>query len=117
MNIFRIIPRYGNYGAPGYSAGIYNDNPELTDWSIAPTDDMDKAFKYHDYHYQHQNFVHTIYKADKDLVDDLISIGNPWAWKISPKTMIYAFLYRQAAIKLFFLKMLWEHLKLLAKSI
>ena len=122
----RILPKYGNWGGPGYSAGVYNDDPTKTDWTLEPLDDMDVMFQHHDYAYQHNNFPWTIYQADKDLVEDLIDIGNPWTWKkkkgctsklIWVIHITYAMFYRKAATKLFYFKMLADHLILWIKGI
>lgn len=48
----RVIPRYGNWGGPGWSAGAWNNNPALTDWGVGTIDGMDQAFKEHDWVYQ-----------------------------------------------------------------
>ena len=48
----RCIPRYGNWGGVGWSAGIWNNDPAATNWSIGVVDDMDALFKLHDWAYQ-----------------------------------------------------------------
>lgn len=57
----RLIPRYGNWGGVGWSAGRWNNDPALTDWSVEPVDALDAECKFHDWAYQH-NF-------DRDAAD------------------------------------------------
>ncbi len=48
----RLIPRYGNWGGVGWSAGCWNNDPDCTDWSVAALDELDYCFKLHDLAYQ-----------------------------------------------------------------
>lgn len=48
----RLIPRYGNWGGVGWSGGVWNNDPALTDWDVDPVDAMDDLFKWHDQAYQ-----------------------------------------------------------------
>lgn len=47
-----FIPRYGAWGGVGWSAGRWNNDPGVTDWSVDPLDAMDALFKEHDRAYQ-----------------------------------------------------------------
>lgn len=47
----RLIPKYGNWGGPGWSAGEYCP-PSYTNWAVPGIDDMDALFKQHDMAYQ-----------------------------------------------------------------
>lgn len=43
---------YGNWGGPGWSGGVFNNDPAKTDWTVPSIDHMDEAFKQHDLMYQ-----------------------------------------------------------------
>lgn len=47
-----FVPRYGNWGAPGWSGGAWVDDPAKTDWEVGSVDDLDEIFKVHDKAYQ-----------------------------------------------------------------
>lgn len=85
----RLFPRYGKWGAPGYSAGRWNNDPARTDWSVNGVDKMDFAFKRHDYAYQRGR---DRVLADRRLVAEL---------RTARPRGLYARLYRRAAIGLF----------------
>lgn len=85
----RLFPRYGNWGAPGWSAGGWNNDPALTDWSVAAVDDMDAAFKRHDWRYQHGRDT---VLADLRLIRDL--------FRVAPGTG-YGRAYRRLAMLVF----------------
>lgn len=86
---WQLFPRYGNWGAPGYSAGVWNNDPALTDWSVPGIDAMDDLFKWHDWAYQH-GFDRDA--ADHNLVVDLLALQvSGW----------YARFYRIGAIVVF----------------
>lgn len=68
----RLIPRYGNWGGVGWSAGRWNNDPVLTDWSVSAIDAMDELFKWHDWAYQHGFDRDT---ADANLVMDLLDLS------------------------------------------
>ena len=84
-----LIPRYGNWGGVGWSAGRWNNDPTLTDWSIPAIDAMDELFKVHDWAYQ--NGI-DLDKADRELVAGL------WCLSISG---FRENLYRAGAIVVF----------------
>lgn len=66
-----IFPRYGNWGGPGWSAGMYNNDPALTDWSVPGIDAMDNLYKVHDRAYQSgQSWLY----ADTDLLRGLCHV-------------------------------------------
>lgn len=67
----QCIPRYGNWGGVGWSAGCWNNDPAVTDWSVPGIDAMDECFKSHDFAYQ-KNFDRD--KADFKLVANLRNI-------------------------------------------
>lgn len=85
----RLFPRYGNWGAPGWSAGVWNNDPELTDWSVEAVDEMDAAFKRHDWRYQHGR---DMVLADVRLLRDLM--------RIDPDTR-YGRVYKRLAMAAF----------------
>lgn len=85
----RMIPRYGNWGAPEWSAREWNANPALTDWSVNSIDRMDSAFKCHDYAYQRGRDV---VRADRELLQALRGI--------EPRG-VYARLYRRGVYMVF----------------
>ena len=47
----RLLPRYGNWGGPGWSSGKWCP-PNETDWSKPPIDALDQLFRDHDFAYQ-----------------------------------------------------------------
>lgn len=85
----RLFPRYGNWGGIGWSAGIWNNDPALTDWSISAIDEMDELFKWHDWAYQHGCDLDA---ADWNLVHDL--------GMVCPQT-VYGKFYRLLAMTAF----------------
>lgn len=88
----RLIPRYGNWGGPGWSGGKWCP-PNETDWSVKPVDNMDAAFARHDMGYQ-APFIRNV-DADRDLVSDLKAINVRGVW---------ANIYRVGAILIFTIK-------------
>jgi len=66
----RLIPRYGNWGGPGWSSGKWCP-PGETDWFVSGVDDLDEAFKRHDWKYQ--NGVEWDV-ADAELLRDMDAI-------------------------------------------
>lgn len=65
-----FIPRYGNWGGPGWSAGCWN--PAKTDWEhpvVGGIGGMDWAMREHDYIYQRNGDLDW---ADRQLVEDLL---------------------------------------------
>lgn len=96
MSIFqRLIPTYGNWGGPGHSAGIWNDDPSKTDWTVPGIDAMDEAFKRHDHLYQTTN---NRQYADRLLVWELDNIEVKG---------LYANAYRIAALYVFTIRSLF----------
>ena len=43
---------YGNFGGPGWSGGIFTNDPKMVNWKIPAVDEMDAIFKIHDWKYQ-----------------------------------------------------------------
>lgn len=90
-----LIPTHGNWGGPGYSAGIWNNDPAKTDWGVEAADRMDQAFKEHDWVYQTGG---NIAMADAILVARLHQI--PVSGRRSKA-------YRVGAIFVFSLRVWW----------
>lgn len=67
-----LIPKYGNWGGPGWCGGRYCNDSSMTDWTVPPMDDMDALFKNHDMLYQ-AGIRHSI--ADGELVRGLHDVG------------------------------------------
>lgn len=95
----RLIPRYGNWGGPGWSAGRWN--PSVTNWAVDAVDSMDELFKWHDWAYQN-GFDRTV--ADYTLTHDLRRVRVAG---------VYANLYRLGAIVLF---IIWPAFRSLLKG-
>lgn len=91
-----LFPRHGNWGGPGYSAGVYNNTPALTDWSVNGKDKMDFAFKRHDYAYQRGR---DRIQADRRMIMELR--------QIKPKD-IRAKIYRIMAVYAFEIHIWWQ---------
>jgi len=87
------VPTYGNWGGPGWSGGEWNANPELTKWGVAPIDEMDRAFKGHDWVYQ--NLPEFRSRADRELVCELANLKTD---------STYGELYRVCARAIFALR-------------
>ncbi len=85
----RYIPRYGNWGGVGWSAGRWNNDPSMTDWSVAGVDAMDDLFKAHDRAYQSG--------GDRDQADRILVA----ALHTVEVTGLYGRVYRLGAIGLF----------------
>lgn len=84
-----LIPSYGNWGGPGYSAGVWNNDAATTDWTVPAVNAMDALFKIHDWKYQRE---YDRDAADRDLVDKLWDVRvDGW----------YGNLYRIGAIVIF----------------
>lgn len=95
----RLIPKYGNWGGPGWCGGEYCNDPTKTKWHVSWIDDMDKAFYEHDEMYQkHPCSDHWRKMADLILVRKLQRI-NPKGW--------YANAYRIGAIWVFNARASW----------
>lgn len=90
-----LIPKYGNWGGPGYSAGIWNNDPTKTDWNVPALGPMDQAFKDHDRVYQNGG---DIPMADAVLVARLHQITVSGC---------RSRLYRAGAIFIFSLRVWW----------
>lgn len=85
---------YGNWGGPGYSAGVYNDDPAATDKTVPGIDKMDEAFKVHDLAYQASTDPDARDAADRELVKTLKELSTEGM-------NLHARLYRYAAIAVF----------------
>ena len=91
----RLIPTYGNWGGPGWSAGRYNDDPSKTDWTVPGIDAMDDLFKLHDKTYQTEGMDRNL--ADRILVDGLLRLHpKDFGWRSN--------VYRYGAIAVFYVR-------------
>jgi hypothetical protein len=78
MNYWPKFLTYGNWGGPGWSGGTFVHVPNLVNWDIPPIDEMDAAFKNHDYHWQHS--IYSKRQADRILFEELIYINVKGYW-------------------------------------
>ena len=79
-----LVPRYGNYGGPGWTAG---NGPE-------PTDDMDRLFSKHDSVYAQSDYK----GGDKALINGLNNLSlNHSNWNRPPQSKAYSYVYRYLA--------------------
>lgn len=85
-----LFPRYGNYGAPGWSGGAWVDDPAKTDWSVAPVDALDAVLMQHDRDYQDGELW---VLADVNLVAALHNL--------TPPASLHGRAYRIGAIVIF----------------
>lgn len=83
------IPRYGNWGGIGWSAGRWLKTGDTTDWNVPPIDAMDEAFKDHDAQYREGG---DRYLGDRILVATL---------RLTPTVGWYAAVYRLIAMLAF----------------
>jgi len=107
----RLLPRYGNWGGPGWSGGQWQENYENTDWTVPPTDSLDALFKEHDLSYQQtianipENKREAYFDtADRKLSNDANALPqNPSKWPNPPTTASwwYAWGYRKLVIYIF----------------
>ena len=83
------LPRYGHWGGPGWSAGRWNGDPAITDWSVPAVCVMDAHFREHDFAYQQGR--------DRDAADaDLVY----YLGFVRPDTL-YGKFYRRGAMLIF----------------
>jgi len=83
---------YGNWGGPGWSGGVFNHDPALTNWSVPAIDQMDRLFKIHDHMYQ--NNVSPQY-ADHWLAKTLPLANVSGVWpRVYKKLAIWVFTVR-----------------------
>ena len=81
-----LLPRYGNWGGPGWSGGKWCP-PNSTDWSVPGVDEMDELFKEHDKQYQ----THGCRKcADERLLSLLMKVKISGAWAKTYQGIAYA---------------------------
>ena len=113
-----LIPKYGNFGGPGWSGGAMMSNYNEVDWSVEPVDSLDELFHKHDTYYQEaiknrDSGRYTVdqkdqkwLEADNILIYDLEDLPiDPKEWENKPKgSTFYAWLYRKLAIYGFVLK-------------
>lgn len=92
MKLNRLVPTYGNWGGPGWSGGEWNDDPGETKWGVVPIDEMDNAFKRHDWIYQKMPYFRA--QADMELACTLVGLRAGSA---------YGEFYRVCACVIFFL--------------
>lgn len=84
---------YGNWGFPSWSSGKWTDDKKEVDWNTPAIDEMDLAFKAHDYVYQYRK--QKIPLADIQLIKRLKKINVDGVYKNS---------YKYAAILIFYIK-------------
>jgi len=112
----RLIPKYGNYGGPGWSGGAMMDDYSEVDWSVVPSDSLDWLFHCHDKVYQKaieqeinkeitdKEMTKLWLGGDKVLVDGInLLSNNPKEWPLPPtiNSNRYAWFYRKIALAAF----------------
>lgn len=68
---------YGNWGGPGWSGGKFTSDKTAVDWYVPGIDEMDAAFKVHDYDTQYGDAL----IADQNLVYKLKNLNVCGVWK------------------------------------
>ena len=103
IKLASLIPHYGNWGGPFYSAGSFGDRPtEEIDFDYPAADDLDEAFKKHDVNYAIMNDEFT---ADWDLVSEITILEFPVSkWSKPPSSAIWSSLYWLIAFWVFFFR-------------
>lgn len=111
-----LLPKYGNYGGPGWSGGALMENYNQVNWDIEPADSLDSCFFRHDKLYQRSIQKHSqgrITEAEKEaewikadiiLIEEIEKLPiNPYLWEMKPtlNSYWYAWLYRKLAIGVF----------------
>lgn len=110
--IHKLLPRYGNWGGPGWSGGQWQDNYENTDWSVPPRDSLDALFKEHDRGYQkaianisnlqeREEEFNRIDKILSELADKLDPDPKKWPEPPTTASWWYAWIYRKLVIVIF----------------
>lgn len=110
-----FIPRYGNWGGPGWSSGRWHNCYENTDWSIPAVDSLDELFKEHDLNYKKaidefdnlKKREGEFSKADKKLSERASNLSiNPIEWESPPKdtSNFYSWFYRKLVIFIFYIR-------------
>lgn len=109
MTLNNLLPTYGNWGGPGWSAGKRTQPGEKIDWDFPVRDGLDALFKAHDWaYYLAEEKAKTdpaaasqiIFNADIALMRDIAS-GN---WDSG----LYGALYAPLAELAFGAKSLWD---------
>jgi len=111
-----LVPKYGNFGGPGWSGGAMMSSYNEVDWSIEPVDSLDRGFYDHDCGYQcaielehngdisYAEMRRRWVEADVNLVNYIKSIpANPKEWDVKPTTSsnLYSWFYRKCALIIF----------------
>lgn len=91
-----FVPRYGNWGGPGWSGGRWNVGADRADRIMEPADALDEALMRHDGDYQAGELW---VLADTNLVAALHNLAPPAG--------LYGRLYRLVAIEVFSLHVWW----------
>ena len=113
-----LVPKYGNFGGPGWSGGVMISTYADVDWGIIPKDSLDETFHDHDKHYQDAiekkdtgiiddiEMHHRWIKADIELVNNIRLIPtNPKEWDRKPESRIlYSWFYRKTSLVIFSIK-------------
>ena len=94
----QLVPRYGNFGGPGWTAG---NGP-------TPEDDMDALFATHDDAYANKDFKN----GDRTLINGLTNLPlNYNNWTSPPSNLLHSYVYRCGALAVFIPKyqISWGH--------
>ena len=112
-----LIPKYGNFGGPGWSGGKMVSDYNEVDWNIKPIDSLDKLFYDHDRRYQdaikkkdsgrynrlEKNLLWL--EADDILIGELKKLAtDPKYWNKKPPNFVYGWFYRRLALYSFIIK-------------
>ena len=120
-----LVPKYGNFGGPGWSGGAMMDSYDEVDWSVKPMDSLDETFHCHDTGYQeaiekekngdisYVEMRRKWVKADMELVARIKKIpADPRKWERKPVTCckLYSWFYRKCALAVFSTKVFLHNL-------
>lgn len=91
VGAWKLVPTYGNYGGPQWSAGKWGGDPRAKG-APKPIDQLDEAFRVHDVAYANpRRNDRSIRIADEALMLYLASyVGNPTNALTNPKGFAYA---------------------------
>ena len=70
------LPTYGNFGGPGYSAGVFANSPDPTQVDPAPIDPLDEQFKIHDAASSAATTPSEQSAADLNLIQGIQAVGS-----------------------------------------
>ncbi|MDO9265545.1 MAG: hypothetical protein Q7U00_00525, partial [Sulfurimonas sp.] len=108
MTLNQLVPTYGSWGGPGWSAGERTQDGKPINWSIPGDNDLDTLFKAHDLaYYNAENepnpvkAAKIIFYADVALLRDIQALENS-------NIGLYGELYQPLAMIAFGDKSLWD---------